>query len=205
MRAGVLTCLIVMLLAGLLTPYWWRVMAVPLAYALLRARSGWQGFGIGAVSAGLLWAGGSLYFWLDGGRIMAARVAAFSLDSEVPLIVATTLIAVIAGGLSGAAGGLPAASSAAAPAMPTYGYPATPTQTSQSAGTTEASTGTTNENQEPVEASKSSSASSAPASVEPGASVAAQADPSAEGETVALGDPVAAGGQAGNNITTILR
>ena len=106
MRAGVLTCLIVMLVAGLLTPYWWWVMAVPLAYTLLRARSGWQGFGIGAVSAGLLWAGGGLYFWLDGGRIIAARMWAFSFDSEALLIAATILIAVIAGGLSGAAGGL---------------------------------------------------------------------------------------------------
>jgi len=105
MRYGILFCVLAMLILHLLTPYWWWVMAVPFVFALVRARNILQGFGVGSISAGLLWFGAAIYYWIDGGGIIADRMAAMlQLDSALLLVLLTALAAFVAGGLAGMAG-----------------------------------------------------------------------------------------------------
>lgn len=94
-----------MLFLQLLTPFWWWIMMVPFLYGIVKARSGWKGFGVGMASAGLLWLFGSLYYWLTGGGTIAQRVAIMmKLGSPLLLIAAITLVAVLAGGFAGNSG-----------------------------------------------------------------------------------------------------
>ena len=102
---GIAVCAVVILVLQMTTPYWWWVQAIPLVYGLLRARNGWDGFVVGAGSAGLLWLLAGLVSWGLGGGIVAERVARMA--GGVPswsILVATAVVAALAGGLAGAAG-----------------------------------------------------------------------------------------------------
>jgi len=102
---AVLMCLLAMLGLQLLTPYWWWVMIVPFAYGAAAARSGWKALGTGFFTAGLLWLGSSLFLYLTGSGLIAARMARmFGLGRSWLMIVATALVAAVAAGISGYAG-----------------------------------------------------------------------------------------------------
>lgn len=106
---GVAVCLAIMLMLQLLTPFWWWIMLVPLGFGMWAARSVWHGMGVGMVSAGLLWLGASLYYWLSSGQFIAGRVAAMlgaglGLNSVGLLFVLTALVAVVPAGLAGTTG-----------------------------------------------------------------------------------------------------
>jgi hypothetical protein len=100
-----LTCLLVMLVLQILTPYWWWVMIVPFAYGAAVAKSGGNAMRTGFLSAGLLWLGSSLYSLLTGSGIITGRVARmFGLHASWPMVLITALIAGIAAAFSGYAG-----------------------------------------------------------------------------------------------------
>lgn len=102
---AVLMCLLAMLGLQLLTPYWWWVMIVPFAYGAAAARSGWKALGTGFFAAGLLWLGSSLFLYLTGSGLIAARMARmFGLGRSWLMILATALVAAVAAGISGYAG-----------------------------------------------------------------------------------------------------
>jgi len=102
---AIIICLLAMLLLQMLSPFWWWVMIVPFAYGVAAARSGGRALLNGLISAGLLWLGGSLYFLLKGGRIIAGRMAhMFGLGRAWPLVVVSALIAAVAAAVSGYAG-----------------------------------------------------------------------------------------------------
>jgi hypothetical protein len=102
---AVLICLLVMLVLHILTPYWWWVMIVPFAYGAAAARSGGKALRMGFLSAGLLWLGASIYFFLTGSRIIAERMAKmFGLGRSWLIVLATALMAAIAAAVSGYAG-----------------------------------------------------------------------------------------------------
>jgi hypothetical protein len=102
---AVLACLLVMLALQVLTPFWWWVMIVPFAYGAAAARSGWKALRTGFLSAGLLWLGSSLYFFLTGSRTITKRMAKmFGLGDSWLMIPATALIAGLAAAFSGYAG-----------------------------------------------------------------------------------------------------
>ncbi len=97
-------CLLVMLVLGLLTPYWWWVMIVPFACGAA-AGSGWKAIRTGFLAAGLLWLGASGYFFLTGSRIIAGRMAAmFGMGKPWLMIPATGLVAGLAAAFSAYAG-----------------------------------------------------------------------------------------------------
>ena len=101
----VLICLLAMLGLQLLTPYWWWVMIVPFAFGAAAARSGWKAFRTGFFAAGLLWLGSSLYLYLVGSGLIAARMARmFGLGKSWLMVFVTALIAAVAAGVSGYAG-----------------------------------------------------------------------------------------------------
>ncbi len=104
---SVLICLLAMFGLQWLFPAWWWIMAVPLLWCLWRADSGWRGFLTGALSASLLWLGGSLFYLNTSGDLIAQRVAAMlQVNSPWILLVAMGLIAAVAGGVAGCTGGL---------------------------------------------------------------------------------------------------
>lgn len=101
----ILTVLAAMLLLELLTPFWWWIMAVPFAYGAAAAPKGGKAFLAGFISAGLLWLGGALYFYLTGSGLIAARIAAmFKVGDAWFVLLATGLVAALAAGLAGYAG-----------------------------------------------------------------------------------------------------
>ena len=101
----ILILLAAMLLLELLTPFWWWIMVVPFAYGVAAAPKGGKAFLAGFISAGLLWLGGALYFYLTGSSLIAARVAAmFKVGDARLLIVVAGLAAAFAAGLAGYAG-----------------------------------------------------------------------------------------------------
>jgi hypothetical protein len=102
---GIAVCGVLILVLQVTTPYWWWVQAIPLVYGLVRAKTGWEGFGVGAGSAGLLWLLAGAFSFVTGGGIVAARMGRMA--GGVPswsLLIATALVAALAGGLAGAAG-----------------------------------------------------------------------------------------------------
>lgn len=102
---AIIVCLLIMLLLHILTPFWWWVMIVPFAYGAAAARSGAKALGTGFLSAGLLWLGAGLYFFLSGSRIIAGRMARMiGLGSPWLMILATALVAALAAAVSGCAG-----------------------------------------------------------------------------------------------------
>jgi hypothetical protein len=102
---AVLVCLLVMLVLHVLTPYWWWVMIVPFAYGAAASRSGGQALRTGFLSAGLLWLGASVFFFLTGSRFIAERMARmFGLGRPWLMIPATAFVAAVAAAFSGYAG-----------------------------------------------------------------------------------------------------
>jgi hypothetical protein len=102
---AILICLLAMLGLQLLTPYWWWVMIVPFAYGAAAAKSGWKAFRTGFIAAGFLWLGTSLFLYLTGSGLIAARmVRMFGLGKSWLIIFVTALIAAVAAGASGYAG-----------------------------------------------------------------------------------------------------
>lgn len=102
---AVAVCLLVMLVLGLLTPYWWWIMIVPFAYGAAAAGTGWKALRTGFLAAGLLWLGASGYLFLTGSRIIAGRMAAmFGLGRSWLMVLATGLVAGLAAAFSGYAG-----------------------------------------------------------------------------------------------------
>jgi hypothetical protein len=111
MIIGLLLCLVVMLTLHLITPYWWWVVAAPLLYGILKARSARNGLFVGMLSAGILWLGGSLYYWRTGGEIITQRLTDMvQIGSPWVLIGATALAGLLAGGIAGLTGYLARAS-----------------------------------------------------------------------------------------------
>jgi hypothetical protein len=102
---AVIICLIVMLGLQLLTPFWWWIMIVPFAYGAAAARTGAKALIVGFASAGMLWLGSSLYFYLTGSRIIAGRISRMvGLGKPGLVILATALAAGLAAAISGYAG-----------------------------------------------------------------------------------------------------
>jgi len=102
---AVLMCLLALLGLQLLTPFWWWVMIVPFAFGAAVARSGGKALRTGFFAAGLLWLGSSIFFYLAGSGLIAARmVRMFGLGRSWLMIVATALVAAVAAGISGYAG-----------------------------------------------------------------------------------------------------
>ena len=102
---AVAACLVIMLVLGLVTPYWWWIMIVPFAYGAAAAGTGWKALRTGFLAAGLLWLGASAYFFLTGSQIIAARMAAmFGLGRSWLMVLAAGLVAGLAAAFSGYAG-----------------------------------------------------------------------------------------------------
>jgi len=105
MIIGIIICLVVMLILQILTPFWWWIMVVPFVYGIVKAHACRKGFLVGMTSAGLLWLFGSLYYLFTSAGIIAQRVAVMmNLGSPLLLVVATTLVAALAGGFAGSSG-----------------------------------------------------------------------------------------------------
>jgi len=102
---GITACALVMLTLHLTTPFWWWVIAVPLLFGVIRARSGWEGFMTGAISAGVVWLCGCLAAYQLGGEIVAGRVAKLLMVGEPWILVAaTSLLGMITAGVACATG-----------------------------------------------------------------------------------------------------
>jgi hypothetical protein len=102
---AILICLLAILALQVLTPFWWWIMIVPFAYGAAAARSGGKAFLTGLAAAGILWLGASLYLFLTGSGLIAARMAAmFKLGDSRLLVLATGLVAALAAGLAGYSG-----------------------------------------------------------------------------------------------------
>lgn len=101
----VLISLAVLLGLSVAAPFWGWVMIVPFACGAAAAKSAWQGARTGLLAAGLIWLGAGVFFYFDGGRTIAGRMAAmFGLGRPWTMIAATALVAALAGGLAGLAG-----------------------------------------------------------------------------------------------------
>ena len=80
-------------------------MVVPFLFGSVRAKSGRYAFLLGMLGGGILWFGTCTYYYLAGSQIIARRVAEMmGLGSPILLIIVTTSVAVIAGGLAASAG-----------------------------------------------------------------------------------------------------
>lgn len=102
---AILVCLLAMLALQLLTSFWGWVMIVPFAYGAAVARSGGRALRTGFFAAGLLWLVTSLLLYLTGSGTIASRMAnMFGLGKPWLMVLATTLIAAVAAGVSGYAG-----------------------------------------------------------------------------------------------------
>lgn len=102
---ALIVCGVIMLALQAATGHWWWIMIVAFANGAAVARSGGRALWTGGLAAGLLWAGAAAYFYLDGGRIITARMARlFGLGGAWTMIPLTALVAVSAAGLSGYAG-----------------------------------------------------------------------------------------------------
>lgn len=105
MILGTLACIVLILLLQFIVPFWWWIMIVPFAYCVIRASSGRDGFWNGAICAGVVWLAASFYMFLTTSDIVAERVAdMFFVRFGWVLIILTTIVAVIAGGVAGCAG-----------------------------------------------------------------------------------------------------
>lgn len=102
---AILLCLLVMLVLQILTPFWWWIMIVPFVFGVAGAKSGGKAFLTGFLSGGILWLGGSVYYFVNGSRIVAERMAnMFGLGSSWLMILLTALIGAVAAGFSSYAG-----------------------------------------------------------------------------------------------------
>ncbi len=101
----VIICIVILVLLQLLTPFWWWIILVPLVWGVLLAKTGWQAFRTGMLSAGLLWLAWSLYLMFSGSDIIAQRIAIMiGVNSSWLLVLMTALIAALTAGFSGSTG-----------------------------------------------------------------------------------------------------
>jgi hypothetical protein len=101
----VIICLVILVLLQILTPFWWWIILVPLVCGVLLAKTGWQAFRTGMLSAGLLWLAWSLYLMFSGSDIIAQRIAIMiGVNSTWLLVLMTALIAALSAGFSGSSG-----------------------------------------------------------------------------------------------------
>lgn len=104
MKHALILC-VLMLVLHLTTPFWWWIVALPLAYGLFFLETGWGGFRTGMLSAGMLWFLAGLLLWLTKGRIIAERIAVLlKVGSPLLLVLITCILAAIVGGISGMTG-----------------------------------------------------------------------------------------------------
>ncbi len=102
---AVIISLVLMFGLQLLTGDWWWVMAVPFVYGLTFAGSGWRAIRDGFLSAGLLWFGSGVFFYVAGGALIAKRMAGmFGLGLGWLMVIVTTLVAGLAAALAAYAG-----------------------------------------------------------------------------------------------------
>lgn len=80
-------------------------MAIPFLFTFLLANSAWDGFRIGILGAGLLWLLASIFYWLTGSQIIAARVAnMMGVGFSFAMVLITCVVAMIASGFAGMSG-----------------------------------------------------------------------------------------------------
>ena len=104
MIAVIISC-VLMLGLQILTGAWWWVMAVPFLYGLTFAGSGWRAMRDGFLSAGLLWFGSAIFFYVTGSALIAKRMAGmFGLGLGWLMIIVTALAAGVAAAFAGYAG-----------------------------------------------------------------------------------------------------
>lgn len=97
----------ILLILGLqwLVPQWWWILLVPFAFGLIIRGGVGRAFVIGLSSAGLAWFGFGLLRWLQGGGLVAARIAGLlSLGSPVLVLALTVVFAMLAGGTAAGLG-----------------------------------------------------------------------------------------------------
>jgi len=98
-------CLVILALLQIFTPFWWWIILVPLVCGVLLAKTGWQAFRTGMLSAGLLWLVWSLYLMFSGSDIITQRIAIMiGVNSRWLLVLMTALIAALSAGFSGSTG-----------------------------------------------------------------------------------------------------
>jgi hypothetical protein len=96
---------VLILLFQLVTPHWWWIMVVPFGVALSRPMSAWGAFRMGILSAGIVWLVASGGLFLTTSQIIASRIALMlNVGSGWMVLFATVGVAMIAGGVAGAAG-----------------------------------------------------------------------------------------------------
>jgi hypothetical protein len=103
---GFLICALLLVILQIMTAWWWWIMVVPFVYFLVRRERLQTAIITGALASGVVWLAWSLYMWLIGGADLIAERVAVALRIEMPagLVLATFLVATIAGGLAAAAG-----------------------------------------------------------------------------------------------------
>ena len=100
-----LLCFLLILVLQIVTPFWWWIMVIPFLFALFTTNSAWDGFCIGMVSAGILWLLASLFYWLTGSQIIAARIAdMMGVGISFAMVLITCVVAMIASGFAGMTG-----------------------------------------------------------------------------------------------------
>lgn len=102
----ILILFLAMLLLHWLTPFWWWVILLPLAYGFLAAKKGGRAFAAGMISAGLLWFAMSAVALLTRSATILAKVNLMvQLPGESYLIIfAATIIAMLCGGFGALTG-----------------------------------------------------------------------------------------------------
>jgi len=98
---------LVILALELVLPFWAWVAAAPFVYGLLFEKKSGRALLRGFAAGGLSWLGGSLYFYLTSGSIVAGRVAAMlglGSDRGWIMVLASGLIGAIIAGLAAFAG-----------------------------------------------------------------------------------------------------
>ncbi len=103
---AVLICFLLMLTLHLATPFWWWIMTVPFLFGLIKSRSARESLKVGTASAGMLWFFMGLYQWATASQQASDRVLAMmgAGANGAWLLIATTLLALLAAAISGLSG-----------------------------------------------------------------------------------------------------
>jgi len=95
---------IVTAILQLFTP-WWIIALVPFLIMIWRPVSSFKSFATGFLAIAALWFSYGLYLHLDSQGAMSNRIAAiFSLPNGILLLIVTTVVGGLVGGLSGLSG-----------------------------------------------------------------------------------------------------
>jgi hypothetical protein len=103
----VLALALIILALELALPFWAWVAAAPFVHGLLFEKKSGRALVRGFAAGGLIWLGGSLYFYLTSSRIVAGRVAAMlglGQSRGWLMVLATGLLGAIIAGLAAFAG-----------------------------------------------------------------------------------------------------